>query len=72
MISRNGPDTSRTEFSKPPLGNGYPFLVNVRVRGVQGAKNGVYHDDALFHWECGGLLNDVLCAVHKIPPPTLT
>jgi hypothetical protein len=48
------------EVSNPPLGNGYPFLVNIRIRLVQSAKKGIHHNDALFHWERDSLLNNVL------------
>jgi hypothetical protein len=72
LISWNWIDTSGTEFRKPTLGNPYPFRVNVRVWNIQCAKEGVNHDDALFYGECGGLLNDVFCAVHNTPPQVKT
>jgi hypothetical protein len=68
LITWNGIDTSGPELDKPTLGNPYPFRINVRVRNVQGAKEGVNHYDALFYGERRGLLNDILCAVHKTPP----
>jgi hypothetical protein len=68
LITWNGIDTSGPEFDKPTLGNLCPFLINIRVWNVQGTKEGVNHYDALFYGKRGGLLNDVLCAVHKTPP----
>lgn len=56
---------SGPEFGKSALGNHYPFRINIRVWNVQGAKDGVNHYDALFYWKRGGLMNYVLCAVHK-------
>jgi hypothetical protein len=68
LIPWNGFDTSGPEFGKPTLGNRYPFPINVLVWHIQGAKEGVNHDDTLFYGERGDLLNDVLCVVHKRPP----
>jgi hypothetical protein len=42
----------------------FPFIQHFGGRKVTVLN----HDDALFNGECGGLLNDVLCAVHKTPP----
>jgi hypothetical protein len=68
LITWDGIDSSGTKFDKPTLGNHCPFLINVRVRHIQGAKKGINHYNALFYRERGGLLNDVLCIVHKTPP----
>jgi hypothetical protein len=68
VITWNRFDSSGPEFGKPTLGNHRPFPINVRVWHIQGAKEGVNHYDALFHRERGGLLDDVLCVVHKTPP----
>jgi hypothetical protein len=68
LTTWNGVDSSGPEFGKPTLGNHCPFLINVRVWHIQGAKEGVNHHNALFYRERGGLLNDVRCVVHKTPP----
>jgi hypothetical protein len=38
LTTWNGIDPSGPEFDKPTLGNHGPFLINVRVRHIQGAK----------------------------------
>jgi hypothetical protein len=68
LTTWNGVDSSGPEFGKPTLGNHCPFLINVRVWHIQGAKEGVNHYDALFNRERGCLLNDILYVVHKTPP----
>jgi hypothetical protein len=65
LIAWNRVDSPGPEFGQPTLGRHGPFLINIRVWHVQGAKEGVNHDDALFYRERGGLLNDLICAVHK-------